>query len=261
MKKTIYFLILLTIIIISDNSYADRRYFGRSYLAYTLPMGAFEFELWNTGRIGKDAGFYYRFQPRFEFEYGVTDRFSTSLYFNFNQITSDGNSFSSKPLGFSSTSLEFRYRLTDPNEFIIDPALYFEFAYGGDMIGYEAKTIFSKRFGNFITAVNLSAEIEREITESLSESEFEITGGAMYDISPNIAFGLEFRNHRGYEGVYESEEAQATYLGPTINFQTQSFYLTFNFLTQVGGSPASTGSLDLIHHEKYEFRTILGVEL
>ena len=109
--------------------------------------------------------------------------------------------------------------------------------------------------------MNFSSEIEREITESLSESELEITGGAMYDITPNIALGVEIRNHHGYEGTYKSKEAQATFLGPTINFQTESFYLTFNFLTQVGGSPATGGSLDLIHHEKYEFRTILGINL
>jgi len=261
MKKSIYLLTIVLLTGLLNSSFADRRYFGRSYLAYTLPMGAFEFELWNTGRIGKDAGFYYRFQPRFEFEYGVTDRLSTSFYFNFNQITADDNSFSSKSLGFTSTSLELRYRLTDPDQYFVDPALYFEFSYGGDEIGYETKAIFSKRFGNLITALNFSGEIERKIPESLNESEFEITGGVMYDVVPNVALGMEFRNHRGYEGIYESEAAQATFIGPTVNFQTKSFYLTFNFLTQVAGSPATNNSLDLIHHEKYEFRTILGVEL
>lgn len=261
MSRSFYFFILIIFISFCKDSFADRRYFGRSYLAYTLPMGAFELELWNTGKIGKDSGFFYQFQPRFEFEYGVTDRLSSSFYFNFNQITADDNSFSSKPLGFSSTSIELRYRISDPDELIVDPALYFEFSYGGDRLGYETKAIFSKRFGSLITAVNLSAEAEREIIESKNESEFEITGGVMYDLNPNIALGIEFRNNRGYEGIYESEEAQATFLGPTINFQTQSFYLTINFLSQVAGSPATNARLDLIHHEKYEFRTILGIEL
>lgn len=261
MYRSAYFLIIVMFFSMFTSSLADRRYFGRSYLANTLPSGAFEFELWNTGRIGKDMGYYYRFQPRFEFEYGITDRLSSSFYFNFNQVTAEGNSFNSSPLGFSSTSLELRYRFTNPNEFIVDPAAYFEFSYGGDHLAYETKAIFSKRFGNIITAVNLSAEIEREIIETKNESEFEITGGAMYDVSPNVALGIEFRNHRGFEGIYESEEAQATFLGPTINVQTRSFYLTVNFLTQVAGSPETNNSLELIHHEKYEFRTILGVEL
>jgi len=261
MKKTTYYIAMLLFIISFKNSFADRRYFARSYLAYTLPSGGFEFELWNTGRIGKDLGYYYRFQPRFEFEYGVTDRLSASLYFNFNQITAEKNSFSSKSLGFSSTSFELRYRLTQPNEIFVDPALYFEFAYGGDEIEYESKLIFSRRFGNLITALNLSSEIERGIIEEANESAFEITGGVMYDINPNFAVGIEFRNHRGYMDVYKEEESQATFLGPTFNIQTKSFYLTFNIIAQLSGSPSTKNNLDLLHHEKYEFRTILGIDL
>jgi hypothetical protein len=224
-------------------------------------MGAFEFELWNTLRAGKDSGFFYRYQPRFEFEYGVTDRLSSSLYFNFDQTIAEDNSFTSRSLSFSSTSLELRYRLTNPDEIFVDPALYVEFSYGGDEIEYESKVIFSKRLGNFISAVNLTSEIEREVIESKNESVFEITGGVMYDINPNFACGVEFRNHRVYEGIYGKEESHATYLGPTINLQTESFFITFNFIAQVAGSPKSEGNLELDEHEKYEFRTILGIEL
>jgi hypothetical protein len=259
MRKFLFvFIILLGV---TANSFADRRYFGRSYLAYTLPAGALEFELWNTGRIGRDMGYFYQFQPRFEFEYGVTDQLSASLYFNFNQITSEGNSYDSKAFGYASSSLELRYRLLTPNEFLVDPALYFEFAYGGNELEYESKIILSKRIGNLITVVNFSSEIEREVVESQNESVFEITGGAMYDVNPNLALGFEFRNHRGYEGIYEEEESQATFIGPTVNLQTESFFITFNFLAQIAGTPSSKLNLDLIHHEQYEFRTILGIEL
>ena len=261
MKKLSCVFTFILFISLLNNSFADRRYFGRSYLAYTLPKGAFEFELWNTGRIGKDVGYYYQFQPRFEFEYGITDRLSASLYFNFEQVTAENNSFDSKSLGFSSNSIELRYRFTNPGEFIIDPNLYFEFAYGGDELEYETKAIFSKRIGNFISAFNISSEIERKVIDNENETVFELTGGVMYDVNPNFAFGLEFRNHREYEDIYEKEESQATFLGPTVNIQTESFYITFNFIAQVAGSPSTKNHLDLIHHEKYEFRTILGVEL
>ena len=83
----------------------------------------------------------------------------------------------------------------------------------------------------------------------------------MYEITPSVAFGLELRNHRLYEDIYEKEEAQATFLGPTVNIQTEKFYLTVNALIQVTGAPASKGRLDLIGHEKYELRTILGISL
>ena len=261
MSKSIIYIIFTIFLLSINNLLADRRYFGRSYLSYTLPAGGFELEVWNTGRIGKDMGYYYRFQPRFEFEYGLTDRLSASLYFNFDQVTSEQNSFEPKPFGFSSTSIELRYRLTNPGEIFVDPALYFEFAYGGDELEYESKIILSKRFDNLITTLNINSEIEREVVESENESAFELTCGVMYEVSPVVALGLEFRHDRTFEDIYEEEESNATFIGPSFNFQGKSFYLTFNFLAQVVGSPSTKNKLDLAHHEQYEFRTIIGVEL
>jgi hypothetical protein len=261
MKIITPLLILVLFFLFASESTADRRYFGWSYTSYTLPQGGFELEVWNTWSIGKEKGYYYQFQPRFEFEYGVLDRLTASLYFNFDQITAEGNSFQSKSFTFNSTSIELRYRFTEQNEIFIDPALYFEFAYGGDKIEYEAKALLSKRINNLITVLNINGEIEREVIENKTESKFEITVGAMYEIIPSLALGLEFRNHREYEEYFEEEEYQASFLGPTINIQTKSFYLTFSFLPQIIGSPVTSGNIELMAHEKYEFRTILGIDL
>lgn len=245
----------------SSQSKADRRYFGWSYTAYTLPTGAFELEVWNTWSIGKEMGYYYRTRPRFEFEYGIFDRLTASLYFNFDQIITEDNSFQSKGFTFSATSIELRYRLTEQNEIFVDPALYFEFAYGGGEIEYEAKALLSKRINNLIAVLNINGEIEKEIIENKTESVFEVTAGAMYEIIPSLALGIEFRNHRKYEEFYEKEEYQASFLGPTLNLQTKSFYITMSFLPQISGRPVSSGNLELRSHEKYEFRTILGLDL
>jgi opacity protein-like surface antigen len=263
MKKvlTLFTLTVIISVILTSSVFADRKYFTRSYLANTLPQRAMELEVWNTMRIGKTEGYYYRMQPRFELEYGATDRLTTSLYFNFDQRTADGNSYSSKPLEFASTSLELRYRLTNPDEYFVDPALYFEFYYGGDELEYEPKIILSKHFGNFITAINIVSEIERKVIDSKHESKFELTGGIAYDISNNVALGLEFRNHRNYKEIYEKELNQATFIGPTFNIQTEELYFTINFLKQVGGAPSTKNSLDLAGHENYEIRTILGINL
>lgn len=261
MKMITPILVLTFFFILISDSKADRRYFGWSYTAYTLPQGAFELEVWNTWSIGKEIGYYYQFQPRFEFEYGVLDRLTASLYFNFEQIKTEGNSFEPKSFTFNSTSIELRYRFTEQNEIFIDPALYFEFAYGGDEIEYEAKALLSKRINNLITVLNINGEIEREIIENETESKFEVTAGAMYEIIPSLALGIEFRNHREYEDIFKEEKYQASFLGPTINVQTKSFYLTMSFLPQISGSPVTSGNLELIGHEKYQFRTILGIDL
>ncbi len=258
---TIIITIVLLTLTFSRTSLADRKYFARSYLANTLPQRAMELEIWNTMRIGKTEGYYYRMQPRFELEYGATDRLTTSLYMNFDQRTASGNEYSSSPLEFTSSSLELRYRLTNPDVFFVDPALYFEFSYGGSEIEYEPKIILSKRFGDLVTAFNINAEIERKVIESEYESKFELTAGIAYDLSNNIAIGLEFRNHRNYKEIYEQEENQATFLGPTFNIQTEELYFTINFLKQVAGNPATKDNLDLDGHENFEIRTILGINL
>ncbi|MCL4548676.1 MAG: hypothetical protein M1495_08920, partial [Bacteroidetes bacterium] len=133
--------ILLISFLLKSQVVADTKYFGRSYTSYTLPANAMEFELWQTGRIGKGIGSYSRWQPRMEFEYGVTDRFTASMYLNFNEVKSSDNNVPSKPFSLSTTSLEFRYRLTNPSEYFVDPALYFELSYGGDKIEYEPKIL------------------------------------------------------------------------------------------------------------------------
>jgi hypothetical protein len=240
---------------------ADDKKFARSYTSYTLPSRALEFEFWQTGRIGKSSGYYYRWQPRFEVEYGITDRLTGSMYFNLNEVKSSDNTIPSKPLSLSTTSFEFRYRLTNPNEYIIDPALYFELSYGGDKIEYEPKLLLTKQFDNFISVMNINSEIERDITGNETESAFELTLGLAYELSKNISIGLEFRNDRNFREIYKKEENQASFIGPTISFRTDKIYFVLNLLAQVGGSPATNNNLELFSHEKYEVRTILGIGL
>jgi hypothetical protein len=260
MKKFI-FLTIFMVLILSLNSRADRRFFARSYTSYTLPAKALELEIWNTGKFGKDAGSFYRWQPRVEFEYGVTDRLTTSIYFNFDETRTKNNNYSSKSFSFTSTSLEFRYRLSEIGQYLVDPTLYGEIYFGGDKIKYEPKLFLTKRFQNFIGVINLNSEIERDIANQQTSSEFEITGGLAYEFNANFAAGIELRQHLKYSKIYDSKKAQAFFVGPTVNIQTEKFYFTINLITQINGTPAGNKNLDLINHEKYEIRTILGISL
>lgn len=260
MKKLI-FLSSLLILLISLNALADRRYFARSYTSYTLPAKALELEIWNTGKIQKDAGYYYRWQPRVEFEYGLTDKLTTSIYFNFDETRSKNNSYPSKSFSFTATSFELRYRLFEIGEYFVDPTLYAEIYFGGDKIKYEPKIFLTKRFQNFIGVVNINSEIEKYVADQKTESKFEVTGGLAYEMNANFAAGIEFRQHFNFSNIYDVKKNQAFFVGPTLNIQTEKFYFTINFLTQVNGTPQASKNLDLIGHEKYEVRTILGIEL
>ena len=62
-----------------------------------------------------------------------------------------------------SNSIEFRYRLTEIGKRFVDPAIYFEFEYGKNIIGYEPKILLSKKINDFTTVINLASEIEKKI--------------------------------------------------------------------------------------------------
>jgi hypothetical protein len=261
MKLTTALLTTALFITLAQHALADRRYFARSYTAYTLPARALEFELWNTGRFGKDVGYFYRFQPRVEFEYGISDRFSGSIYLNFDQRTSAQNTFSSKPLTLSSTAFECRYRLAEMNEYFVDPALYFEFSYGGEEIEYETRMIFSKRHGNWVGALNLTGEVERKVIAGAHETKFEILGGLAYECTPALALGAELRNSNVFESFFEETEGKALFAGPTVSVQTDKFSLTFNASRQLWGSPNTKDGLALKEFEQWDARMIVGIAL
>lgn len=260
MKKSIFFAIIF-VLLSQITLQADRRYFARSYTSYTLPAGALELEIWNTGKFVKDDGYFYRWQPRVEFEYGITDKFTAAIYFNFDETRTKNNSYPSKSFSFVATSFELRYRLFEIGEYFIDPALYGEFYFGGDKIKYEPKIFLTKRIQNFIGALNVNSEIEEYVADQKTESKFEITGGFAYEMNSNFSAGIELRQHFNFSNIYETKKNQALFLGPTLNIQTEKFYFTINFLTQISGTPQGHQNLDLKGHEKFEVRTILGIEL
>ncbi len=261
MKLSLILIITILFFLPVSNLLADGKKFARSYTADTLPVREFEFELMLENNFGKMNGTFLNYKPRFEIEYGVLDRLTASFYFNFNGTSTENNSFSSEPLKLESNSLELRYRFTEIGQDIIDPAVYCEFEYGKNVTGIEPKIILSKNYKNITGVINITSEFEREIDTNEKSTNFEITGGAVYQFTPLAAAGFEFRHSRIYENTFGADLGQATFLGPTINLTTEDFNLTLNIMKQFTGTPATSRNLELFHHEKYEFSALLEVEL
>ena len=245
----------------SNNLLADGKKFTRSYTAETLPAQEFELEFLYLNNFGKMKGTFQNYKPRFEIEYGVLDKLTASFYFNFNGTGTENNYFSSEPFKLESNSLELRYRFTEIGKGIIDPAVYCEFEYGKNVTGIEPKLILSKKYKNITCVLNITSEFEKEEDTNEKVTNFEITGGAVYQFTPRLASGFEFRHSRIYENTFGTDLGQATFLGPTINLTTEDFNLTLNIMKQLAGSPATSGNLEFLHHEKYEFSVLIEVEL
>lgn len=252
--------------------HADERFFTYVQDADVIPKGGFEFEQWLTYRRGNPEGNRNYDQNlwdfREEFEYGFTDRLSGSLYANFNQnqilarSTADTSEENSR-FSFQGISAELKYQVLNPNSDPIGIALYFEPSFGSSERELEYKLIFSKNIGDkWVLASNITfeQEWEKEHGETERESILEFTFGAAYRITPNWSIGLEARRHTVYEGSTLNDRlGSAWFLGPNIHYGSAKWWATLTVLPQISGNPNIAGGKDLVEHQRYEARLIVGI--
>src|SRR5262245_23082370 len=110
-------LALVCLWLAGGNLRADTRHFTYSYEPNNvLPAGALEFEQWATLRAGKEQGVFSRWDLREEFEYGITDRLTSSLYLNFQSLHVDlpDEDEDEDEFEFKGVSSEWKYKISDP---------------------------------------------------------------------------------------------------------------------------------------------------
>src|SRR5438477_3165899 len=99
---------------------ATERFFTYTYEPETMPRGLWEYEQWVTLRAGRSSAVgqedFNRWEFRHEFEYGVTDNYTLSLYLNeslqnFHQPETRRNV---SHFQFDGVSLENRYMVLNP---------------------------------------------------------------------------------------------------------------------------------------------------
>src|SRR5215467_7323896 len=144
---------------------ADERRFTYSYEPETMPQGGMEFEQWITLRTQRTKGGevkqgnYNLWEIREEFEYGLTDRYTASLYLNtaaesFRDYSQDPPTDKSS-FKFKGISIENRYMVWNPAEHGVGLTLYLEPRYSGDEAEIEEKLILGQRFGEWKWAFNV----------------------------------------------------------------------------------------------------------
>src|SRR2546429_2381712 len=113
-------------------SWATERFFTYSYEPETMPQGVFEYEQWVTALAGRNStvgqDHYNRWEFRHEFEYGVTDNYTLSLYVNesltnFRDVQTGQRV---RHFQFDGISLENRYMVLNPADHKVGLALYLE---------------------------------------------------------------------------------------------------------------------------------------
>ena len=245
-------------------AHADERKFNYSYEAKTLPQGGFEFEQWATLNLEKEAGSDSLLSLREEFEFGLTDRLTTSAYLNLKYLRAQGvpgeadeNSF-----GFESVSSEWKYKVSDPTADLVGFLLYGELALSNDDYELELKLVFSKHLGPVTIAYNFIYEWELERASASSRWHWadviQNTVGVSLDLPflPASSVGVEARSEAHFERSLGGPHTSAYWLGPNLHYATSTWWATLSFLTQldIHGLQFSEPG-----YTKYELRLVFGI--
>lgn len=265
---------LLTVACVSL-AHADERRFTYTYEPEVLPKGAMEFEQWVTLRTQRtkggsvQKGNYNRWDFSEELEYGVTDRYTASLYLNFTTKSFKDYSVappvSSSEFEFAGVALENRYMVINPANHAVGLTLYFEPRFSGSEAELEQKIIIGQRHGDWKWAFNVSHASEWENDLHKLEGEMDFTLGISRDMSSRWSLGMELRNHNAFPD-YKRWEYTSFYAGPAINYRQEKWWATLSVLPQVFGRNFLAGSNDnhsnlvLDEQERVHIRLIFGID-
>ena len=248
---------------------ATERYFTYTYEPEVFPQGASEFEQWVTLRTQRNDHVgqcdYNKWELREEFEYGVTDNYSVSLYLNTkaesfrDPVTGDSTS----TFDFDGLSVENRYMLLNPSEHAVGLTLYLEPRYSGEEAEVEEKIIFGQRVGDWKWALNLSHATEWNLNDHETEGEVELAFGITRALNKRWSLGIELRDHNELP-EYELWENTAVFLGPVATYTQEKWWATLTVLPQVygknfQGDPDGESGLELEGHERVNVRLIVGI--
>lgn len=247
---------------------ANERLFTYTYEPETMPKGGWEVEQWFTSRIGRNDNVgqndFRQWEFRESIEYGVTDNWTTELYYNSHQQSFRDPVSGNQHSGFrwDGFSLENRYQVLNPATHAVGLTLYLEPRISDSEAEVEEKIILGKRIGHWKWAANLTHATEWTDHYHSRNGEVEASGGLARLIGKHWAVGLEVRDNAEIED-YKVWDNNAFYTGPVVAYHADRWWATLSVMPQVFGnnfpdSPDKNPNLELEEHERWNARLIFG---
>jgi hypothetical protein len=249
---------------------AHERIFTYSYEPATPPRGEWEFEQHVTLQAGRNATVgqeeYYRLKFNEEIEYGVTDWYELSLYFNhqYEHYKDPGTGHVTSHYTQKGVSLENKFMVLNPAEHAIGMGLYLEPTYDGEDFELEQKIILGQRYGDWRWALNFTHATEWKDNFREKEGEFETSLGVARLFGSRWWVGIEARNHNEIP-EYREWENTAVYLGPVVCYKRAKWFATLSVMPQIyganfSGNPDGDPHFELEGHERLNVRLICGFD-
>jgi len=267
MKSTLSTLVILVVGLASAS--ANERLFTYTYEPETMPKGGWEFENWVTARDGRNDNVgqkdFHEWEFRQSVEYGVTDNWTTELYFNSHQQSFRDPVSGNRHTDFrwDGISLENRYQVWNQADHPVGLTLYLEPRISDSGGEIEAKVILGQRYGQWKWAMNLTHEAEWFNHFHNCEGETELSFGLARMIGKHWAVGFEFRDNAELE-EYKVWDNNAFYAGPVVAYRADRWWASLAFMPQVFGNnfpdnPDGNPNLELEDHERWNTRLIFGI--
>ena len=154
-----------------------------------------------------------------ELEYGLTDRWSISVYGDFEQPKNEDLKF------IQARSVVTRYRLFDKGERFFDPGIYFEYYVpqehyrGAQREKLEARIILEKNVRDWSIRVN--PILEKGLSDgNLGEGlVLEYAASVFKEMSPQLAVGVEAYGEFGPLANTNSYNDQQHFLAPAVEYK------------------------------------------
>jgi hypothetical protein len=230
-KSALTILSVLVFALHGSSCLADWKPYAFSVPYINVYQGEKEIELYTDYQSKDDT---YNLKNQLELEYGITANWMAAVYGVFKG--SDTTDYR-----FVQTKIETKYRFGGAGEFILDPAIYFEYKMNvGGIPEVEFKEILSKDFGDYNITTNLVAET------SLAE-------GAEWEYGYTLGFSKLFTDVlRGGVEVKGSMEGldSSLYVAPSVSLIWG--VIKVNLAVGFGMNPASK-TINVRNIISYEF--------
>lgn len=249
---------------------ADEPLFGYVNTTDLLPKARFQVEQWITAREGSGAGRFHALEGRTELDYGLADNAQVTAYLNYSRLRDELSPAEAQAAAATATRLarsrvdgvtgEVIWRLASPYLHPLGLAVLADATFGRDRPVFGLKAIGQKNFFDDTLVVSANARVELGQRETLparlgqparsrTVTRAELSLGASYRFRPRWSAAVEARSR--YRNAGGGLRDSAVYLGPTVHYAAERWYLTLTALARVASHHRHPGPGELVGGQTY----------
>lgn len=205
---------------------------GENVLAWAngvepLPRGGWQAKQFLTTRMGQEKT---KWMLRTGVEHGLIDHLETALYVNTGAGSQEG---------FHSVSLEGKYMFLTPFTNEVGAAVFVQGGFGPDLCYGQGRLLVQKNFLEDTLVYGLDLGLTGKTGCGQDQVSFEAATGLSYRIMRNWTAGFELLSENRIGGA---ERGAHLYVGPTLHYATQKWWLTLNTMFGVAETDTSAKS-------------------